>query len=382
LPTKTIAGFRAAVASNSTSIVLQESSYRGDIKTGNYYGTYYGEVFTGYFTAPVSGEYVFRGVGDDLFAVYFATTHGSTEPAAAPLIYSNTAQDFDNFYITYVPTAEANVTLAAGLSYYIEVYHINFYNPGYLRVSAQVPNSDQTLYWQTHAVQKLVLNFTNDPEILNFTQSGGSSGQINLTITMKPVGAPSYVVWAVINYNASINEFLYALATFDFFQPYSFSGVRNTYDVNGNPTTDASQIYTYIWTITIVMLRPSSATKNILVPKYINCGGTFTQVTVHAHGPLIVGSFGLSMAGNTVKFAGSPYLRYNIAASDLQGSIRQIPGFELVEVALLSSSAYMQYGSVWLISFIGYNGPVPLFTTDSTYLLGGVAGTSPQVYSI
>ncbi len=42
LATKTVAGLRAAINANSNTITLQESSYRGDIKTGNYYGTYYG----------------------------------------------------------------------------------------------------------------------------------------------------------------------------------------------------------------------------------------------------------------------------------------------------------------------------------------------------
>jgi hypothetical protein len=84
----------------------------------------------------------------------------------------------------------------------------------------QVPNSDQSLYWQTHAVQRLVLNYTNDPEILNFTQTGGSSGQINLTVVMRPVGAPSYALGAVIDYNASVSQFVAALNYFDFFSQY------------------------------------------------------------------------------------------------------------------------------------------------------------------
>jgi hypothetical protein len=40
---------------------------------------------------------------------------------------------------------------------------------------------------------------------------------------------------------------------------------------------------------------------------------------------------------------------------------------------------YLGYGVSWLISFIGYNGPLPLFTTDSSFLIGGVPGTSPKI---
>lgn len=55
------------------------------------------------------------------------------------------------------------VTLQAGKSYYIEVYHINYIGAGALDVAVQVPNTDQTLTWQTHAVHQLQLNYTNDP---------------------------------------------------------------------------------------------------------------------------------------------------------------------------------------------------------------------------
>jgi hypothetical protein len=101
------------------------------------------------------------------------------------------------------------------------VYHLNYVGSGHLKLTTQIPNTDQTLYWQTHAVQQLVLNFTNDPEILNFTQTGGAGGQINLTATMKPTGLPSYVESAVINYNATISQFLAALNTFNCFSAYS-----------------------------------------------------------------------------------------------------------------------------------------------------------------
>jgi hypothetical protein len=120
----------------------------------------------------------------------------------------------------------------------------------------------------------------------------------------------------------------------------------------------------------------------VFVPRYINCNGTFTQSTVKPHGPVIVGSFGLSIGANPVKLSGSTLLRFNIAPWDLQASIRQIPGLELTEVNLLTNYFLPQYGSTWLISYIGANGPIPLLTTDSSFLMGGASGTVPQLFSI
>lgn len=42
----------------------------------------------------------------------------------------------------------------------------------------------------------------------------------------------------------------------------------------------------------------------------------------------------------------------------------------------------MQYGAVWLVSFIGVNAQIPLMTVDDSNLVGGVAGTKPQITAV
>lgn len=220
------------------------------------------------------------------------------------------------------------MNLVEGNSYYIEVYHLNFAGPGYLKVEAQIPNNDNTLVWQTHAVHKLVLNYTNDPEIIEFTQTGGLSGVINLTVTIKVTGAPSIVQWAAINYNATIGQFISALNTFDCFSPYMLSGYLTTYDANNQTTNQTGPIVTYVWRVYVNLLRPNTAIKQAIVPVFIGYNGTksFTQVIVKPHGPVIAGSFGISIGQYTLMSAGTSYLRYSISASDLQASFRGIAG--------------------------------------------------------
>jgi hypothetical protein len=48
------------------------------MREGDVYGANYAQVWKGYFTAPVSGVYTFRGLADDNFAVYVASVYGST----------------------------------------------------------------------------------------------------------------------------------------------------------------------------------------------------------------------------------------------------------------------------------------------------------------
>jgi hypothetical protein len=75
------------------------------LREGDVYGSNYAQIWKGYFTAPVSGEYTFRGIADDYFAVYISSVYGSTEAPSDPLIYSNSYQSFNNFYQVDYPTA-------------------------------------------------------------------------------------------------------------------------------------------------------------------------------------------------------------------------------------------------------------------------------------
>jgi hypothetical protein len=67
--TLSVTQFVTASQTNNAAILgtLQESAVRGDIAEGDFYGSYYAQSWKGYFTAPVSGSYTFRGIADDVF---------------------------------------------------------------------------------------------------------------------------------------------------------------------------------------------------------------------------------------------------------------------------------------------------------------------------
>lgn len=99
------------------------------------HGIYYAQTWKGYFTAPVSGTYTFRGVADNIFSFFISTVVGSTEISATPFISSSNVQtDWTDYYMDDVAGSEASVTLTAGSSYYIEAYHMNYGSTGYFRI--------------------------------------------------------------------------------------------------------------------------------------------------------------------------------------------------------------------------------------------------------
>lgn len=130
----------------------QEVGYRAELKEGDIYGTLYGQTWSGYFTAPVNGVYNFIGTADDIFTFYLSSVAGSTELPTNPIISSTGYQIWNDYYINYRETASNTVTLSAGMSYYFEAYHINYWGGGSFKIEVGVPNTDDTLSFQTYQV--------------------------------------------------------------------------------------------------------------------------------------------------------------------------------------------------------------------------------------
>lgn len=75
-------------------------------------GGYEGQVWKGYFTAPVSGKYTFRGHSQYAFAFYLSEVHGSVDIPSEPLIYSTSSQvSWGNYFFDNVATASASVNM-------------------------------------------------------------------------------------------------------------------------------------------------------------------------------------------------------------------------------------------------------------------------------
>jgi hypothetical protein len=79
LSARSVSGFRSAISNNSSSISIVESSIKGDLQTPDIYGSLYGQVFKGYFKAPTTGNYIFRGLADDFVSLYMSNVSGSAE---------------------------------------------------------------------------------------------------------------------------------------------------------------------------------------------------------------------------------------------------------------------------------------------------------------
>lgn len=118
LPTKNIASFRSAVASGS-GITLIESKTMMELETLDLFGSNYGQVFKGYFYAPVDGNYTFRGAADDAFTLLMNPVYGTSSGTLDQVIFTeNACSSADNYYISNHSTALGTPRFLEGGKYY------------------------------------------------------------------------------------------------------------------------------------------------------------------------------------------------------------------------------------------------------------------------
>ena len=91
--------------------------------------------------APDTGAYLFRGSADDYFRFYLATTYGSTELPANPLLEGTIYQRMFSYYWRNTPSTEATAQLQGGKSYYLEAYQISGGGVGFINMEVEVSYS-------------------------------------------------------------------------------------------------------------------------------------------------------------------------------------------------------------------------------------------------
>lgn len=100
---------------------MVERGKRLQLETPDIYGTYYGEVFKGYFYAPVAGNYTFRGSAADQFTLIMNQNYGTTNGLLTEIIASNSScMDPDNYYLSNISSTMGQpISLQAGKYYYM-----------------------------------------------------------------------------------------------------------------------------------------------------------------------------------------------------------------------------------------------------------------------
>lgn len=117
--------------------------------------------------------------------------------------------------------------------------------------------------------------------------------------------------------------------------------------------------------------------------KYSVAGGSFSSVTIQEHSPAMSGTFTASLGGvpiqllnSTTKLYSIANIPFNVEATALEQALRRIVGFENVEVERTGDPLV---GAKWIIYYVGYNQDLPDFVLSNAGLIGGRAGSTPEI---
>lgn len=235
-----------------------------------------------------------------------------------------------------------------------------------------MPNSNINLPFQAYEVDKISISSTIQPEVVNYTLTGGNTGSINLKLVrVSSAGKITYNVNKTISYGCTAADFQSALNAFDSFSNYRISVTRFTYDRSGNEINTTVGANSIVYQVSLLLLRTAAQSTEDFTYTYLNYTGTMTRAAVTAHSPIISGTYSLTIGGITFD-----NISYAVTASGLQAKINTIVGYEQVFVDQTSVLG-AGYDNTWIINYVGVNNAVPNVTVNGALLSGG--STTPTI---
>ena len=195
-----------------------------------------------------------------------------------------------------------------------------------------------------------------------YTMEGGTGGSLSLRIVRS-----DYDVSKTVAYGCSAVDFNTSIGGFNSFSFYQRDTILKMYDSGGSLTTDSNQATKYEYHVSFFKLRPQNYQDERFIMTPIGYDGTFTQVQLTPHSPLIGGSFSIEVAGVNLK---NGYVPYDTPEATLEEYFRTVPGFERVTVDRRSINGYL-YDSTWIISYKWYYANRPTLNVGYSNLKGG-----------
>ena len=325
----------AVRAADTTTLgTAKEQGFRADLREANVHTENEAQTWSGYFTAPTTGTYTFRGTADDKFAFYLATTYGSNELPATPLLETSNYQYWFYPFLTNPSGSEATVDLEAGKSYYMEAFHFNYDSVGFFNLAVEVPNMDNTTSFQTYQIDNVTTTSTVQEEVVVYSMIGENLvGDIQLEVYRQDPSTfeVTYEKKVNVTYGCSDLTFKSTLQQFDGFKNYEISVVRTIYDASNATLSNTAGAARIDYTVSFYLLRSSSLSAEAFRTQFFGgYTGTFESASIQSHSPLISGNFTLTIGGVAIVDSNNDVnIPHDIQSWTLQERIRgtSIVGF-------------------------------------------------------
>lgn len=187
-------------------------------------------------------------------------------------------------------------------------------------------------------------------------------------------------------WNASDTQFCNQIKKFTWFYSYETTCTVTMKDANGADTLVSAEAVEFTWRVSINKYREDSLKAHVFQPTYSAGEGTFTVTAIQNHSPLMSGTFTATVGGVPIQLYDSatskysnPDIPYNIEAYKFEQALRQINGFELVEVERAGDAGVASRLNIY---YIGFNQNLENIVVSGAGLKGGKDGTSPTIEAV
>lgn len=249
----------------------------------------------------------------------------------------------------------------------------------------EVPNTDPSLKWSVFETNHIRISYTSDDEIVEVVVSGyDANAASGCAFWLARLDDPTQQVEMCVS--DPIEDVAVKLSGWNLFK-YTLTGISaEAYDINGAPVSiNSTSATTFKWRVSIYESRKaqdvSDTTSQLTAIPISASGGIQVSASiVHPHGPLVTGTYTISVGGQLVRPWGdsgqSSALPYFMNADALAAGLKAVLNTDNVAVQRVGQC---KYGCWWLISYDHEARDIPDLVVDGSGLSGGVAGTSPTI---
>ena len=318
--------------------------------------TYFASTLSGYFKAPVTGNYTFFLSADDQAELLMSRTPINTTSLES-IIYLGSWTQYKFFYNKFqYSQASQEIYLTAGNSYYMKLYHGQFGGLESASIGVLIPNTSNSVS-NPAEVQAINITCPRDYEVLEFKLMNVNGGYWGIRFDYissdgKQITKTLYTTNMTYNaLNTTVSSSISSATG------YSNQVIRQLLKADGNITTNLTETVAISYQVTFLGVRD-----NGILPSIDKSGLTGTQISVkvtqlQAPSDLLQGTFSINYNGKTIQLA------YDVAPGTLQTQLRALGFLDPIRVVQYGDA---RTGLEWRIQFTGDSGkPInPLVVTS------------------
>ena len=331
------------------------------------YADSYTSKLSGYFKAPVTGQYKFAVAADDKAQLYFSTTPLDTTTAIL-LVDIGSYSSYKYFFTKGLTQISSEVSLTEGEYYYFYLLHQEGSGSDHASLGVYIPSTTNTVSNVPEAQSIAISCGSRDMEVIEFKVSAtGGKWKIRFdTLSSDGKKITSTYNTSSMNYNEGNTSVSNQIR---WTNGNENTVVRTMLASDGTETTDTASAATYVYTVTFIGYRTNGILPSIIADDLTGTSVSTKVTQIQAPSSPVRGSFIVGRGGLTAS------LNYNAGTYDVESAMRTLGFHDPIRVTV---SGDVNVGYEWRIQFTG-EGSTDIDTLTVTNSLTGCKDSSVDI---